>query len=198
MPQLNTQKAFGDLARAHGPLQLMLHSTPVTDRGLEHIASIPRLTELYIDTGDFTATGLSQLSNHPTMVNLSINDWHAIGWKELASRSEFKRIQSLSVSGDGFPENNFIAARAFPNLKRLTLSRMEIPDSRLDGLSQLNWLKELTLTDTRISVECLRSVMQYLTRLKKITIRGLRLPKQELEALREHLRPVTLVVVESL
>jgi serine/threonine protein kinase len=193
IPRLSDQSVFTQLSQATGPLQLILNGTPVTNRGLRSIASIPRLTELHLNSGEFTAEGLAELSTHPYLTHLLIGNGHGFSWKELPSGIAFSRVRSLSVAGETFSGCEFASVALFPELRQLSLNRMTIPDSGVQRLSRLNTLETLTLTSVVITTDSLRDLAQELPRLRELALHKHDLSEDALELLRQHMTGGTLI-----
>ncbi len=192
LPQLRDDAVFDELSKAAGPLQLVLYGTPVTNRGLRSIASIPRLTELHLHTGRFTAEGLACLSRHPYLVNLLIDGGHALSWKELPSGTVFSRVRSLSVARELCAECDFATVDLFPNLQHLALNRTTISELAAKRLSRLSTLEQLTLTNVIVTLDTMREIAQQLPRLRELAIHEHAYSGSDLESLRQALNGGTL------
>ena len=167
-------------------------SSHPTDAGLAHLASLSKLTMLWIDAGDLTGPGFAQLDKLPiTYVMLSgLQPRH----RGLLAHVLTRPIDSLYLDGNGLTDDWLEDFGPQPTLTQLMLNHTGLTDTGLVILSnRLTSLRFLSLDGTAITDAGLPNLANLPT-LQEVSVLGTKVTSvgvAALHALRPNIRVVT-------
>ena len=143
----------------------------VTDRGMEHVGRLTRLSELDLSNTWITDAGLAQLAGLSELQSLKLCSTAVTGagLKNLAGLSQ---LQTLDLSDAELTPEGLDALAALPHLKSLVLSGATITDKHLAHVRGLKRLETLELSAPQVSTTGLARLRD-LPRLRSIKIDGL-------------------------
>lgn len=171
-----TDVGLGHIGKMKAMEKLSINAPAVSDKGLEHLAGLPRLVELTIWYADHvTHEGVAQLSQNTSLESLRIfygkSDIDGPGLASLVKLKNLKTFATRNVSdaamahigkltqlqeldiaeshrikGDGLSD-----LKGLVNLKELSLSMTGAQDQHLAFLSGMTKLEKLFMTKTKIT-----------------------------------------------
>ena len=188
------QVTDGDLLRLRGLANLMelnLQRTSITDDGLKALAGLTSLQQLDLSSTQVHGRGLKHLDNLNRLTSLAIVG-NSIADEDPVGFPMFPSLTKLEIYRNKFSSLDFV--RGLKTLELLHIGNTKV--ARLDAISELTNLKDLTLNNTQINDDALavlQSLPQMSSRLNlhetNVTDKGLR----HLEKL-THLQYLTLTM----
>ena len=161
-------------------VHLQLTSDRLSDTGLASVATMPRLSELYVGRRSFrekntahaiTDAGIASLSALKELKRLSVYsgvDVTGTGLRELARLPKLSELYLLtpSINAEGFA-----AAATLPHLKVFSISTSDLPPAAFAPLEKMTSLERLSLYDDKAPLD--DSVAAYLAKLTELRELGL-------------------------
>lgn len=128
-----------------------LTGSSVSDSDLRLLALMPNLNVVQIKAPNVTDAGVSHLRSLRSVEVLSIESNLKVSATTWEVPREWHQLYSLSLLGTQFGDEDVQRIQGLTNLERLDLSRTNITDAGLEGLSSLPNLSSLQLQGTQIS-----------------------------------------------
>ena len=138
-----SMKIFGKFTKLK---VLTLRSNPITDIGLESLATCNELETLQMAGSKVTGKGLNTLYMVPNLKNLSFgvyDEGAPIDDEGLKTLGELTQIEHLNLTASNITDEGFKHLAKLENLQTLTLDNTEITDDALQALSDLQHLKNI-------------------------------------------------------
>lgn len=147
-------KAFEFLATTPALTRFVVTNARVTDALIPHLAALPQLAELEIQGApEFTGAGLEKMASLPVLRQVWISD-SKMGDTALQVLLRAKKLESLNLSVSEITDDGAAALHALPALSRLILNRCQ----NLTGAFLKSWpvmpaLRELYLESLSMTAE---------------------------------------------
>jgi hypothetical protein len=149
------------LKPAHHLWNVNLSHTKITDAGLKHVASLPKLTLLSLDDSLVTNAGLPTLKNCSELKSLGLS-YSKVTEAGLVHVKEMVQLETLGLCGLGITDAGLARLQNMKNLQHLGLDQSPISDLGLEHLKTLTNLKKLGLVTTKVTVEGVKKLAQSL------------------------------------
>ncbi len=147
---------------------------PFTDRAMMHLAAMPALRVLWLDTTNVTDAGLQRLSQSKSIERLCLHWLDKITDRGVAHLSNMPQLKGLDVQHASLGDASLKLLATMPNLDYLHLPNEGPTDAGVAHLAQLTGLKYLWIdcaSNSPLTDESLR-VVGGLHRLEKLHIGG--------------------------
>lgn len=122
----------------------------VTDRGLEHVGSLPHLTSLELVGVGFTDAGLHHLQQLHHLETLELEEAQ-IDDASLRYLRSMSRLRFLDLSFTEIGDSGLRFLESLTNLRFLDLSNTRVGDASIQSLAQLEELSVLCIENTQIT-----------------------------------------------
>lgn len=145
-----SDEGFERLAEMESLEKLDITDAAITNVGLGHLATLPKLSALIADVTAIGDEGLTFLKEKHSLRRLSLAATQVsdVGLKHLANLTQ---LESLNLSGTNITQRGLIHLKGLTNLIHLDLSENEIRDDGLQNLHGLSQLQFISLNDTRVT-----------------------------------------------
>ncbi|HEV3339105.1 MAG TPA: hypothetical protein VG125_02075 [Pirellulales bacterium] len=160
-----------------------VHGKPLSDRGMESIGRLTRLTRLTISGATITDEALRHLARLTRLKDLRIVRCPITG-NELSYLARPDRLDQLDLRQTRLNDSGLENLRGMSRLRVLGLDRTHISDKGLSHLSGLTSLEYLGLGENNISDAGLPYIAR-LTHLKSLGLRDTRITDHGLDNLRQ-------------
>lgn len=176
--QINNQWTGGDeglslLADLGNVTWLNLQAAPITSAGLEHVAPLKELEQLYLGYSRVTGEGLARLEL-PKLRLLSLHGL-ALHDADLERLAELPHLQELALSNTLVTDEGLVHLAKYASIHKLLLENTKITDKGLVHLQRLPGLETLYLQNTPTGGPGLTELkplsnLRYIS-LKRVTLR---------------------------
>ncbi|MBC7856447.1 MAG: hypothetical protein IAF94_23705 [Pirellulaceae bacterium] len=176
--QINSQWTGGDeglslLADLSNVTWLNLQAAPITSAGLEHIAPLKELEQLYLGFSRVDGEGLARLE----LPKLRLLSLHGLALKDddLKRLPELPHLQELVLSNTLVTDDGLVHLAKHASIHKLSLENTKITDKGLVHLQRLPGLETLYLQNTPTAGPGLTELkplsnLRYIS-LKRVTLR---------------------------
>lgn len=177
---------------------LQTNLAEVTDEGIKPLAQLKSLKTLkFFHPGkSFSGSGLAQLAEMPNLQSLTVAGSLAFNDEGLTAVARLVGLKELRTWHAGFTDEGVKSLKALKNLKslylgqRLTYKPPACPSDQTIGiLVEIKSLESLQLDEARLSFAALEQLKQ-LPALKKLTLGGIDIARDDVERLRKKLPEV--------
>ena len=177
---------------------LQTNLAQVTDDGIKPLARLKNLRNLkFFHPGkSFSGAGLAHLAELPNLTQLTVAGSLAFNDDGMAAVAKLTRLQEFRTWHAGPTQEGVKKLTALKNLKslylgqRLTYKPPACPtDETIAVLVELKSLESIQLDETRLSFAALQQLKQ-LPALKKLTLGGIDMPREDVERLKKELPQV--------
>jgi hypothetical protein len=177
---------------------LQTNVADLSDEGLKPLSRLKSLKTLkfFHPPKQFTGTGLAHLADLPNLQSLTVAGSFAFGDDGMAAVARLSELREFRTWHVGATDEGVKKLKDLKNLKtlylgqRLTDKPPACPrDETIPILAELKSLESLQLDEARLSLTALKQFKE-LPALKKLTLGGIDLPKEDLEALKRELPQV--------
>jgi Leucine-rich repeat (LRR) protein len=147
---------------------------PFTDRAMTHLAAMPALRVLWLDTTNVTDAGLQRLSQSKTIERLNLHWLDKITDRGVAHLRNMPQLKGLDIQHAGLSDASLELLATMPNLDYLHLPNEGLTDAGVARLGQLTGLKYLWIdcaSNSPLTDESLR-VIGGLHRLEELHVTG--------------------------
>jgi hypothetical protein len=186
---------LGQLAALDSLEYLQTNLAQITDDGVKPLARLKNLKNLkFFHPGKaFTGAGLAHLIDMPNLERLTVAGSLAFNDDGMAAVARLTRLKEFRTWHAGGTNEGVKKLKDLKNLKslhlgqRLTYKQPACPnDDTLALLADLQALESLQLDEARLSLAALRQLKQ-LPALKKLTLGGIDIAKNDVDRLRQEL-----------
>ncbi len=135
--------------------------SPFTDRAMVHLAALPSLKTLWLDTHNVGDEGLRLLSRSRSLERLNLHWLDRISAQGVAHLKNAAQLKALDIDHATFTEADLSAVTALSNLEHLVLPHCTFSDAALARLASLDRLKYLWIncsSHSPLTDEALRAV----------------------------------------
>jgi hypothetical protein len=194
---LNDER-LSQLAALEGLEYLQTNLAAVTDEGVKPLARLRSLKTLkFFHPGkSFSGAGLAHLAELPNLRSVTVAGSLAFGDDGMAAVATLPGLTEFRSWHAGWTDEGVKKLKALENLKSLYLGQRltyEPPASPTDEtvgvLAEMKSLESLQLDEARLTYAALRRLKQ-LPGLKRLTLGGVDIPKEEVERLKQELPQV--------
>lgn len=174
---------------------LQTNLAQVTDDGTKPIARLTNLKNLkFFHPGKaFTGAGLAHLAEMPNLERLTVAGSLAFNDDGMAAVARLTRLKEFRTWHAGGTDEGVKKLKALKELKSLNLGQRltyKLPacptDATISHLTELKGLESIQLSEARLTFAALKQLNQ-LPELKKLTLEGIDISKDELERLKTEL-----------
>jgi hypothetical protein len=197
---LNVSNGLNDERLAHladlAELEyLQTNLAQVTDEGLKPLARLKRLRNLkFFHPGkSFSGAGLAHLAELPNLQSLTVAGSLAFNDEGMAAVAKLTRLQEFRTWHAGSTQEGVKKLTALTHLKSLTLGQRLTykppacpTDETIGILATMKSLESLQLDEARLTLPALQQLKQ-LPALKKLTLGGIDIPREDIDRLRKEL-----------
>jgi hypothetical protein len=189
---LNDQR-LAQLTALAGLEYLQTNLAQVSDEGIKPLAQLKNLKTLkFFHPGkSFTGAGLVHLVGLPELRSLTVAGSLAFNDEGLAAVARLTRLTEFRTWHAGGTDEGVKKLKALKNLKslylgqRLTDKPPACPtDETIGILAEMKSLESLQIDEARLSFQALRKLEQ-LPALKKLTLGGIDIPREEVDRLKQ-------------
>jgi Leucine-rich repeat (LRR) protein len=148
---------------------------PFTDSAMTHLAAMPALRVLWLDTTNVTDAGLQRLSQSKSIERLCLHWLDKITDRGVAHLRNMAQLKGLDVMHASLSDVSLKLLATMPNIDYLTVPNTGFTDAGVAHLNKLTGLKYLWVncaSNSPLTDESLRVVGQ-LPRLEKLHISGM-------------------------
>ncbi len=179
---------------------LSTNGAQITDDGLKPLAKLKKLQSIaFFHPGkSFSGAGLAHLADLPKLENLTVAGSLAFndeGMAAVAKLSELKVFRTWHAGSTNEGVKKLTALKNLKNLwlgQRLTFKQPSSPnDETISILTEIKSLESLQLDEARLSFTALQQLKQ-LPALKKLTLGGIAIRKDEVDRLKKEIPMVKL------
>jgi Leucine-rich repeat (LRR) protein len=166
-----TDFGVGQLAGAPAIVHLDLNGTSITDRSMQHIATLSNLEALVLNHTKVSSIGVQSLVGLPKLTSLGLNGV-PLDDADLASISQLTQLRRLSVGryDASLTDAGMAHLRKLTNLEFLFVSSGRATDASLANLAACTQLRHLELYLTRLTDAGLAH-LERLQNLEKLVLR---------------------------
>ena len=177
---------------------LQTNLADVTDEGLKPLAQFKNLKTLkFFHPGkSFSGAGLAQLAELPNLQSLTVAGSLAFNDDGMTALAKLTGLKEFRTWHAGSTDEGVKKLKSLKNLKSLYLGQRLAytgpacpSDKTIDILVEMNSLESLQLDEARLSYNSLQQLKQ-LPALKKLTLGGIDISKEDVEHLRRELPQV--------
>ncbi len=169
----------------------------LSDAGLETIAGLPQLEQLFLVDNRITGRGLASLVALTRLQVLDIRGCTAIAADDLRPLADLPRLRVLRLGGPRICDDALLVLRDFPALQSLTVEQAPISDQGLTNLTKLA-LTEFNLAHCdQVTDEGIQVLLEELDGLHHLALRDVSIRGAFLSALRGRMRLETLRLNET-
>jgi len=177
---------------------LQTNLAQVTDDGIKPLAQLKKLKTLkFFHPGkSFSGAGLVHLANLPNLEQLAVAGSLAFNDDGMAAVAKLTGLKEFRTWHAGATQEGVKKLKELKNLKslylgqRLTYKQPACPtDETIAVLAEMKSLESLQLDEARLTLAALQQLKQ-LPALKKLTLGGIEIPKEDVERLRRELPQV--------
>lgn len=136
----------GDKSISH----VIIYSDLMTDRGMVHIASIPRIESLSLYAPKLSDRGMKEFERMPYLKELTLKCPRVTG-RGVVHLLRLPLLRDLEIEGSRFDEESFESFQFAVNLEILSFDGTDIPNDSLSILLELPKLKDLSLENTNLT-----------------------------------------------
>jgi hypothetical protein len=171
---------------------LQTNLAQITDEGLKPLAQLKNLKNLkFFHPGKaFTGAGLAHLAGSPSLERLTVAGSLAFNDDGMAAVARLGGLKEFRTWHAGGTDEGVKKLKELKNLKSLTLGQRltyKLPacptDETIAILAEMTSLESLQLEEARLTLAALRQLKQ-LPALKKLTLAGIDIPKEDVERLK--------------
>jgi len=144
---------------------LILFWSKVDDKGLVHLASMPKLREIDLTRAAVTDACFEPLSKVSTLESISLFDTRITG-KGISQLSVLPKLTDLNLLSSDVKSTALEEIGKLKSLRKLNLTRVPVTDDGLKALAGLTELRELKLGESRVT----DAGVQHLAGLKNLTL----------------------------
>ena len=194
---LNDER-ISQLIALEGLEYLQTNLAQVTDDGLKPLAKLKNLKTLKLFHPDksFSGVGLAHLADMPNLRSMTVAGSLAFGDHGMAAVAQLTGLTEFRSWHAGWTQEGVKKLQALKNLKslylgqRLTYDPPACPtDETVGVLAEMKSLESLQLDEARLTFASLQRLKQ-LPALKKLTLGGVDIPKEDVERLKQELPQV--------
>jgi len=174
---------------------LQTNLAQISDKGLKPLGQLKSLKTLkFFHPGkEFTGSGLAHLVDMPNLERLTVAGSLSFNDDGMAAVGKLTRLQEFRMWHAGPTQEGIKHLKELKNLKSLYLGQRltyKLPacptDETIPILVELKSLESLQLEEARLSYKALAQLKQ-LPNLKKLTLGGIDIPKDDVDQLRKEL-----------
>lgn len=145
-----TDAGYAALARSQSLAVVIATGTEISDTGLQHLTTVPNLVALDLEVCDNVSDAncgiLAQMSAlRGLVVKKTAFEPVKVTDKGLQQLSQLKKLELLTLNGNGVTNAGLKHLHEMPNLKELDLSLLAVSDDGLKELLPLSGLRRLEL-----------------------------------------------------